>query len=58
MYGATMRGRDRRILESKDCNVYDYTFALDVVKIGEAVKVVYLMDGEIRETTLTPWARN
>jgi hypothetical protein len=38
-------------------NIYDYTFALDVVKVGEPVKVVYLRAGERRETTLTPRAR-
>ncbi len=41
----------------KITNIYDYTYALDVVKIGEAVKVVYLRDGKIQETTLTPRAR-
>ncbi len=38
-------------------NIYDYTFALDVVKIGEPIKVVYERDGERKETTLTPRAR-
>jgi Zn-dependent M28 family amino/carboxypeptidase len=38
-------------------NVYDYTYALDVLKAGEAAKVVYLRNGEKRETTLTPRAR-
>ena len=38
-------------------NIYDYTFALDVVKIGEPTKVVYERDGEHKETTLTPRAR-
>ena len=38
-------------------NIYDYTFALDVVKIGEPTKVVYERDGERKETTLTPRAR-
>jgi hypothetical protein len=39
-------------------NIYDYTYALDVLKIGEPAKVVYLRNGERRETTLTPAARN
>ena len=38
-------------------NIYDYTYALDVLKIGEPAKVVYVRGGERRETTLTPSAR-
>lgn len=38
-------------------NIYDYTFALDVVKIGEPVRVVYVREGERRTTQLTPRAR-
>ncbi len=38
-------------------NIYDYTYALDVVKIGEPIKVVYERHGERKETTLTPRAR-
>ena len=38
-------------------NIYDYTYALDVLKIGEPAKVVYMRSGERRETTLTPAAR-
>lgn len=38
-------------------NIYDYTYALDAVKVGVPVKVVYLRDGERHETTLTPRAR-
>jgi hypothetical protein len=38
-------------------NVYDYTYALDVVKVGEPVSVLYLRNGERRETKLTPRAR-
>ncbi len=38
-------------------NIYDYTFALETVKIGEPVKVVFLRDGERHETTITPTAR-
>ena len=41
----------------KITNIYDYTFALDVVKIDEAIQVVYERDGERHETTLTPRAR-
>jgi C-terminal processing protease CtpA/Prc len=38
-------------------NIYDYTYALDVLKIGQPAKVVYLRNGMRRETTLTPAAR-
>jgi len=38
-------------------NIYDYTYALDVVKVGEPVAIVYLREGERRETNLTPRAR-
>jgi hypothetical protein len=38
-------------------NIYDYTYALDALQIGVPAKVVYLRDGERRETTLVPAAR-
>lgn len=38
-------------------NIYDYTYALDTVKADVPIAVVYLRDGERRETTLTPRAR-
>jgi len=38
-------------------NIYDYTYALDVLKIDEPTTVVYLRNGQRRETTLTPAAR-
>jgi hypothetical protein len=38
-------------------NIYDYTYALDVLKIGQPAKVVYIRDGKKLETTLTPSAR-
>jgi C-terminal processing protease CtpA/Prc len=38
-------------------NIYDYTYALDVLKIGQPTKVVYMRNGERRETMLTPAAR-
>lgn len=38
-------------------NIYDYTYALEVLKVGEPAKVVYLRNGQRRETTLTPSAR-
>lgn len=38
-------------------NIYDYTYALDLLKIGEPAKVVYMRAGQRRETTLTPAAR-
>ena len=39
-------------------NIYDYTYALDAVKIGEPLKVVFLREGEKIETTMTPRARD
>lgn len=41
----------------KIANIYDYTYALDAVKVDVPVKVVYMRKGERRETTLTPRAR-
>jgi C-terminal processing protease CtpA/Prc len=38
-------------------NIYDYTYALDILKIGVPAKVVYVRDGKTLETTLTPAAR-
>lgn len=38
-------------------NIYDYTYALDTVKVDVPITVVYLRDGERREATLTPRAR-
>jgi len=38
-------------------NIYDYTYALDVLKIGQPTTVVFLRDGQRKETTLTPAAR-
>jgi Zn-dependent M28 family amino/carboxypeptidase len=38
-------------------NIYDYTYALELLKIGEPVKVIYMRGSDRRETTLTPAAR-
>jgi Peptidase family M28/PA domain/PDZ domain len=38
-------------------NIYDYTYALELLKIGDPAKVVYTRGGERKETTLTPGAR-
>jgi C-terminal processing protease CtpA/Prc len=38
-------------------NIYDYTYALDLLKIGQPAKLVYMRAGERRETMLTPAAR-
>jgi hypothetical protein len=38
-------------------NIYDYTYALDVLKIGEPATVIYVRDGKRQETTLVPTAR-
>jgi hypothetical protein len=38
-------------------NIYDYTYALELLKIGQPARVVYVRGNERRETTLTPSAR-
>ncbi len=38
-------------------NIYDYTFALELLKVDQPVTVVYLRMGTRVETTLTPIAR-
>ena len=38
-------------------NIYDYTYALDAVKIDEPITVVFLRDGERHAITMTPTAR-
>jgi hypothetical protein len=38
-------------------NIYDYTYALELLKVGQPVKVVYMRGTVRRETTLTPSAR-
>jgi hypothetical protein len=38
-------------------NIYDYTYALELLKIDQKVKVVYMRGTEKRETQLTPSAR-
>ena len=38
-------------------NIYDYTYALDAVRIGEAVRVVVVRDGERRVFNVVPQGR-
>ncbi len=38
-------------------NIYDYTYALDAVKIGKPVKIVFVREGKSMETTITPTSR-
>ena len=38
-------------------NIYDYTFALDVAKIGEPLEIEFVRDGERKMTVLTPTQR-
>ena len=38
-------------------NIYDYTYALDLLKVGEPARVVFMRDGERIETTLVPEGR-
>ena len=42
---------------AKIANIYDYTYALDAVKIGQPVTVVVLRSSERITLTLTPEAR-
>ncbi len=42
----------------KITNIYDYTYALDAVKIGNPVEVVVLRDAKRVKLTVTPEARN
>lgn len=41
----------------KIVNIYDYTYALDAAKIGQALSVTVLRDGQRLELTVTPEAR-
>jgi S1-C subfamily serine protease len=38
-------------------NIYDYTYAMDALKIGEGVPVVVVRDGKRVTLTVTPEAR-
>jgi hypothetical protein len=38
-------------------NIYDYTYALELLKVAVPVKIVYVRGGERRDTMLTPAAR-
>lgn len=38
-------------------NIYDYTYALELLRADQPVTVVYMRNGERRETALTPAAR-
>ena len=42
----------------KIANIYDYTYALETVKVGQPVAVVFLRDGERHEVEVTPTARD
>jgi S1-C subfamily serine protease len=42
---------------TKITSIYDYTYALDAVKIGQPVQVVVLRNGERLALTVTPEAR-
>lgn len=39
-------------------NIYDYTYAIEALKIGEPVKIVIERDGERLEMEITPASRN
>jgi len=46
-----------QIGEQTIANIYDYTYALEALKVNVAVTLVYMRGTERRETTLTPAAR-
>ena len=56
---AGLQGKDVivEIAGREIANVYDYTYALDVLKVGQPTKVVFLRDGKRMDTTITPRAR-
>ena len=61
--GRARRGSRRAMSSSSSAgqtitNIYDYTYALDAVKIGEPLQVVLEREGERVEVTITPRARD
>jgi len=38
-------------------NIYDYTYALELLKVGDPVTIAFMRGSERRETTMTPGAR-
>lgn len=46
-----------QIGEQTIANIYDYTYALEALKVNVAVRLVYMRGTERKETTLTPSAR-
>jgi hypothetical protein len=56
---AGLRGGDVivRFGSQEITNIYDYTYALDAARVGEALGVVYLRNGERLQTTIVPEAR-
>jgi len=43
--------------EQTIANIYDYTYALEALRVNQPVRVIYMRGSERRETTLTPSAR-
>ena len=48
---------ERKIAGQTIANIYDYTYALELLKIGQPVKIIYMRGAERRETMMTPSAR-
>ena len=46
-----------QIGEQTIANIYDYTYALEALKVNVPVRLIYMRGTERRETTLTPSAR-
>lgn len=57
---AGVRGGDTivEVAGRKIENIYDYTYAIEALKIGQAVKIVVLRDGKKVELTVTPGSRD
>jgi S1-C subfamily serine protease len=54
-----LKGGDiiRELAGRKIANIYDYTYGLDAVKIGEPVEIVVLRDGQRLKLSVTPAQR-
>ncbi len=38
-------------------NVYDYTYAIEALKVGQTVKIIVVRDGKPLEMEITPGSR-
>lgn len=56
---AGVQGGDRvvRLAAKKIENIYDYTYAIDALKIGQAVEIIVIRDGKKMTFSVTPGSR-